>query len=97
MLDCLEEAGLGFQGVVGCGLSEIVAAYIDGCISLDQCYQVVSCIGRHVEETASSIGKKHTVTDSIAQCVACLTRNLSVMSLNHIKSSQCFLEQETLS
>ncbi|WAR13080.1 FAS-like protein [Mya arenaria] len=50
LIDCLEEAGLEFEGVMGCGLSEVVAAYIDGCISLDQCFQTMNCIGSLFEK-----------------------------------------------
>ncbi|KAH3775185.1 hypothetical protein DPMN_176584, partial [Dreissena polymorpha] len=50
MIDCLEEAGTEFSGVMGCGVSEVIAAYIDGCVSRDQCFQIMNTIGKHLEE-----------------------------------------------
>jgi len=46
LLDCLEAAGVELEGVAGCGVSEVIAAYVDGCLSLDQCFQAINCIGR---------------------------------------------------
>ena len=50
----LEEANLGYSKIMGCGLTEIVGAYIDGCLTLDMCFNVINCIGKHVEEFAKN-------------------------------------------
>lgn len=62
IIDCLEETGLRFEGVIGCGVSEVMAAYIDGSLGLDQCFQTINCIGKHVEKFATDNGEVLLIT-----------------------------------
>lgn len=49
----MRETKLQIQGVVGCGLSEIVAAYQDGCLSREQCVGLAYLIGKLLKEFSS--------------------------------------------
>lgn len=53
IVDIMNETKLQIQGVVGCGLSEIVAAYQDGCLSREQCVRLAYLIGKLLKECSS--------------------------------------------
>lgn len=53
IVDIMNETRLQIQGVVGCGLSEIVAAYQDGCLSREQCVRLAYLIGKLLKECSS--------------------------------------------
>lgn len=53
IVDIMNETRLQIQGVVGCGLSEIVAAYQDGCLSREQCVRLAFLIGKLLKECSS--------------------------------------------
>ncbi|KAK3611423.1 hypothetical protein CHS0354_027151 [Potamilus streckersoni] len=61
LLSCLQKAGVLFSAVVGCGVAEIVAAYLDGCLTHEECL--------HVAHTLGSILEKH---DCDKGCDVCL-------------------------
>ncbi|KAL5021633.1 hypothetical protein ScPMuIL_000788 [Solemya velum] len=50
LVDCLMAVGIEVCGVVGGGLSEIVAAYLDFCLDRTQCIQLAYLIGKTVSE-----------------------------------------------
>lgn len=58
MIDSLETVGVEFDGSIGCGLSEIVAAYMDGCITRDQCFLIYATIGKELDHFFSKYGRK---------------------------------------
>ena len=39
--------------VLGCGLTEIIAAFVDGALNIDQCLYIADCVGRYVEKFAA--------------------------------------------
>ena len=48
----LENCGIEVSDILGCGLTEIIAAYVDGALSLDQCICIADSVGRHIEKFA---------------------------------------------
>lgn len=56
LVDCLKAAKVKISGVYGIGLSEIVACYVDGCLSREQCIKVAYTIGQALEEHSRHSG-----------------------------------------
>ncbi|KAL4234401.1 hypothetical protein ACF0H5_006048 [Mactra antiquata] len=63
LIDTLETFSIEFDGSIGCGLSEIIAAYMDGCITRDQCFMIYSVIGEHLEQFSQKHGDKWYIYD----------------------------------
>ncbi|KAL3859308.1 hypothetical protein ACJMK2_009533, partial [Sinanodonta woodiana] len=56
LLNCLQKAGVLFSAVVGCGIAEIVAAYLDGCLTHEECLHVAHSLGGILEKHAYDKG-----------------------------------------
>ena len=57
MVQTLEEFNIAIGDVLGCGLTEVIAAYIDGVLHLDQCLCIAECVGKYVEKFAAESSK----------------------------------------
>ncbi|XP_078335992.1 fatty acid synthase-like [Crassostrea virginica] len=88
IVDIIKETKVQPQGVVGSGLSEIVAGYHDGCLSREQCVQLAYLMGNLLKKWANTdLAEKYSVyrvtlnPDEI-YCLGPYTRVLSTVSGN---------------
>ncbi|XP_061197314.1 fatty acid synthase-like [Saccostrea echinata] len=86
LVDTITEANVPVQGVVGCGLSEIVAGYKDGCLNREQCVRLAYLIGEQIEKCSKTDlhGRysvyKTTLNPEDIYCLGPFTRVLSVIA-----------------
>ncbi|XP_062590518.1 fatty acid synthase-like [Saccostrea cucullata] len=85
LVDTVTEGNVPVQGVVGCGLSEIVAGYKDGCLDREQCVRLAYLIGQQIEACSKTDHQgrysvyKTTLNPEDIYCLGPFTRVLSVI------------------
>ena len=58
--------------VLGCGLTEVIAAFVDGVLNLDQCLCIAECVGKYVEKFAAQNSKfAQTLKTSMDNVLGC--------------------------
>jgi len=57
IVDCLQAAKVNITGVLGIGLSEIVACYVDNSLTREQCMRIAHIIGQVLEDHSKNNGK----------------------------------------
>ena len=56
LIQTLEECSVSVSDILGCGLTEVIAAYVDGALNLDQCLCIAESVGRFIEKFAAENG-----------------------------------------